>query len=49
MNNPNNADWKGMLRKRFSWRTFSFRYGRWCFQTNCFGQTVKCWWEWEKT
>jgi hypothetical protein len=40
-------DWKGRIRKRFRWRTFSFEWGRWCYHTDCFGRELEVWWEWE--
>lgn len=41
------ADWKGAIKKRFRWRTLRFEYGRWCYQTNCFGGVLAMWFEWE--
>ena len=41
------ADWKGKLKKRWSWKKFRFAWGRWCYQTNCCGDTLARWWEWE--
>lgn len=41
------ADWKGRRVKRFRWLSFKFQYGRWCYMTNCCGDTLACWFEWE--
>jgi len=41
------ASWKGRLRKQFRWRTFRREFGRWCWITNAYGETLKTWWEWE--
>lgn len=41
------ADWKSGLKCRWNWRKFRFCLGRWCYRTNCCGETVDCWWEWE--
>lgn len=43
------ADWKGALEKRFRWRSFRFEWGRYCYKTNCCGDTTDCWWEWGDT
>ena len=42
------ADWKGMLKRRFRWRRFRYEYGRWCFRTDCCGNTISQRFEWEK-
>lgn len=39
------ADWKGALRRRWSWRRWRFEWGRYCFRTNAFGDTLESWWE----
>lgn len=41
-------DWKGRIEERFRWSKFRFEFGRWCYNTNCFGDETKSWWEWEK-
>jgi hypothetical protein len=39
------ADWKGALQRRFVLARFRFEWGRWCYQTDCCGQTRASWWE----
>lgn len=41
------ADWGGRLRRRFCWRLFRMRWGRFKWRTNCCGDTLEEWWEWE--
>jgi hypothetical protein len=39
------ADWKGALRRRWSWRHWRLEWSRYCFRTNCNGDTLESWWE----
>lgn len=39
------ADWKGTARRRWSWRRWRFEWGRYCYQTDAMGNTLRCWWE----
>lgn len=39
------ADWKGKLHRRFVLLHWRHEWGRWCYQTDCCGETKKCWWE----
>ena len=39
------ADWKGKHKKRFIWSQLRFEWGRMCYRTNCFGETLEAWWE----
>lgn len=41
------ADWKGKIEKRFRISKWRFENGRYCYTTNCCGDTIECWWEWE--
>lgn len=44
-----NADWKGKLERRFVLTRLRREWGRWCYRTNCFGETKACWWEQDTT
>jgi hypothetical protein len=46
-NNRRQADWIGRPEKRWSWSRLCFRFGRWHYNTNCFGETTGEWWVWE--
>ena len=46
--NPRNADWAGKIHKRFRWLRFRFEWGRRCYKTDCCGDTLESWWEWEQ-
>jgi len=39
------ADWRGKHEKRFIWRRLRWEWGRMCYRTNCFGETLEAWWE----
>jgi hypothetical protein len=39
------ADWKGARRKRWSWLRWRFEWGRYCFRTDCNGDTLESWFE----
>lgn len=41
------ADWKGRRKLAFNLWQFKWQYGRECYKTNCHGETVAWWWEWE--
>lgn len=41
------ADWSGMIKRRFRWRSMRREWGRWYFRTNCFGDTIGTLWVWE--
>lgn len=41
-------DWCGKLERRFVWSKFKFETGRWCYQTNAFGDTLRRGWKPEK-
>jgi hypothetical protein len=40
-----NADWKGRLEKRFVLLKLKREWGRWCYRTDCCGDTKAMWWE----
>lgn len=42
------ADWKGRIERRFRWKNLRFEYGRYCYKTDCGGDILNSWWEWEK-
>lgn len=44
-NNPRSADWKGGICRRFSFKRLRIEWGRYCFRTDCMGETRACWWE----
>jgi hypothetical protein len=44
-----NADWKGKLERRFVLRRLRREWGRWCYRTDCCGETRACWWEQDTT
>lgn len=41
------ADWKGMIKKRFRFKTFRFEYGRYCYVVHPVEGIDFSWWEWE--
>lgn len=41
------CDWKGSLKLRFRWLHLRREWGRYCFITDCTGETLASWWEWE--
>jgi len=41
------GDWGGRLERRFRWRHLRFEWGRWNYETDCCGGTVRHWWVWE--
>ena len=43
-----NWDYKSSLKLRFRWSKLTFWPGRWCYQTDSTGETIKTGWEWEK-
>lgn len=43
------ADWKGRLQRRFVLHRMRSEWGRWCYQTNCCGETRNVWWEHDPT
>jgi hypothetical protein len=44
-----NADWKGKLERRFVLLRLRHEWGRWCYRTDCCGETKACWWEQDAT
>lgn len=44
-----NADWKGKLERRFVLLRLRREWGRWCYRTDCCGETKACWWEHDPT
>jgi hypothetical protein len=44
-----NADWKGKLERRFVLSRLRREWGRWCYRTDCCGETKACWWEQDTT
>jgi hypothetical protein len=44
-----NADWKGKLERRFVLSRLRREWGRWCYRTDCCGETKACWWEHDPT
>jgi hypothetical protein len=44
-----NADWKGKLEHRFVLTRLRREWGRWCYRTDCCGETKACWWEQDTT
>lgn len=37
------GDWVGIMVRRFNWRRLRFEWGRWHYETNCCGETVRRW------
>lgn len=37
------GDWAGRECRRFNWRKLRFEWGRWHYNTNCCGDTIKSW------
>jgi hypothetical protein len=44
-----NTDWKGKLERRFVLLRLQQEWGRWCYRTDCCGETKACWWEHDPT
>jgi hypothetical protein len=40
-------DYKGRMLEKFRWTHFRFEWGRYCYETDAWGETLNKWWEWE--
>lgn len=43
----NDFDWCGKIQKKYRWFRFKFELGRYCYQTNACGDTLKTKWFFE--
>lgn len=41
------ADWGGKIEQRWRWAKMTLDWGRWKYNTDWQGNTLKAWWEWE--